>query len=99
MLSWLARKGEAHGFTFDPAEVRTVPRPRQPFIKGGVAGLHAGVDFQGRLRVTRFELFRKAFEEGIGSAKAFGYGMLVLAPLDSSTVANTPTPSSPTSWN
>lgn len=81
LLSWLARKGEAHGFAFLPDEVRTIPRPRQYFIKGGTLGLHAGVEFQGRLRVTDPARFAEAFARGIGSAKAFGFGMLVLAPL------------------
>lgn len=83
LLSWLARKGETHGFTFDPDEVRTIPRSRQYFIKGGSVGLHNGVEFQGSLRVVDPSKFRHAFAQGIGSAKAFGFGMLVLAPLAS----------------
>ena len=83
LLSWFARKAEAHGFRVpDPAQLRTVPRPRQYFIKQGKAGLHGGVEFQGDLWVTEPEKFREAFVNGIGSAKAFGFGMLVLAPLD-----------------
>ncbi|MGE3312455.1 MAG: type I-E CRISPR-associated protein Cas6/Cse3/CasE [Limisphaerales bacterium] len=97
LLSWLARKGEAHGFAFDPGLVRTVPRPRQPFIKGGIAGLHAGVEFQGRLHVTHPELFRKAFASGIGSAKAFGFGMLILVPLHHQFSSTTRPSSSPMS--
>ncbi|MCC7373380.1 MAG: type I-E CRISPR-associated protein Cas6/Cse3/CasE [Verrucomicrobiales bacterium] len=95
LLSWLARKGLDHGFSFDPGLVRTVPRPRQPFIKGGVAGMHAGIEFQGQLRVTQPESFQKAFAEGVGSAKAFGFGMLVLAPLEPLPLSTTQVPSSP----
>ncbi|MDD5349239.1 MAG: type I-E CRISPR-associated protein Cas6/Cse3/CasE [Chthoniobacteraceae bacterium] len=80
LLSWFARKAEASGFAVDPAQVRTVPRARQYFIKNGTLGLHSGVEFQGILRVTDPEKFRHAFINGIGSAKAFGFGMLVLAP-------------------
>jgi hypothetical protein len=80
LLSWLVRKGEAHGFTFDPNQVRTIPRSRQYFIKSGSLGLHHGVEFQGTLRVVDPDKFRHAFAHGIGSAKAFGFGMLVLAP-------------------
>lgn len=83
LLSWLARKAEAGGFALpDLAAVRTVPRPRAYFNKGGKLGLHGGVEFQGILRVTDPVAFRTAFVHGIGSAKAFGFGMLVLAPLD-----------------
>ncbi len=81
LLTWLARKGGDHGFVFDPAQVRTIPRSRQYFIKVGQLGLHTGVEFQGMLRVTDREKLRHAFSHGIGSAKAFGFGMLVLAPL------------------
>ena len=86
LLSWLARKGEAHGYTFNPDEVRTIPRSRHYFIKGGSVGLHTGVEFQGLLRVTNPDKFRHAFTQGIGSAKAFGFGMLVLDPLPARTV-------------
>lgn len=83
LLSWFARKAETHGFRVpDLAQLRTVPRPRQYFIKQGKAGMHGGVEFQGVLGVTDPEKFRDAFTRGIGSAKAFGFGMLVLAPPD-----------------
>ena len=82
LLSWLARKADAGGFMLpDRAAVRTVPRPRAYFNKGGKLGLHGGVEFQGALRVIDPAKFRAAFIHGIGSAKAFGFGMLVLAPL------------------
>lgn len=81
LLSWLKRKGEAHGFTFDPDRIRTIPRSRQYFVKGAKLGLHTGVEFTGCLRVIDVDKFHEAFSHGIGSGKAFGFGMLVLAPL------------------
>jgi len=81
LLDWLKRKGEQHGFTFDPGTTRTVPRPRQSFIKKGQAGLHAATEFVGELQVTNPDLFKQAALSGIGSAKAFGFGMLCLSPL------------------
>lgn len=81
LLTWLARKGGDHGFAFDPEQVRTIPRSRQYFIKASRLGLHTGVEFQGLLRVADPAKFRDAFAQGIGSAKAFGFGLLVLAPL------------------
>lgn len=80
LLSWLARKGEQHGFSIVPEQVKTIPRPRQPFIKKGAAGIHAATEFAGVLTVTDPEAFRKAALNGIGPAKAFGFGMLCLSP-------------------
>jgi CRISPR system Cascade subunit CasE len=81
LLNWLQRKGEQHGFSFDPETTRTTPRPRQSFIKKGTAGLHAALEFSGNLTVTNSEAFRHAALHGIGSAKAFGFGMLCLVPV------------------
>jgi CRISPR system Cascade subunit CasE len=81
LLNWLVRKGEQHGFTFDPAPTKTTPRPRQPFLKKGAVGTHTATEFSGVLTVANPELFQRAALHGIGSAKAFGFGLLCLAPL------------------
>ena len=39
---------------------------------------------EGVLRVTDLEKFRNALLHGIGSAKAFGFGLLVIAPISGS---------------
>lgn len=41
---------------------------------------HLAVRFDGLLRVTDLSAFRKTLASGIGSAKAFGFGLLSLAP-------------------
>ena len=46
-----------------------------------MSGVHFAVEFQGVLTVTDAELFRRTFTTGIGTAKAFGFGLLALAPL------------------
>lgn len=81
LIDWLARKGTQHGFEFDAASLKTVPRPRQPFLKKGAAGTHTATEFSGLLRVTDPALFHQAAITGIGSAKAFGFGMLCLSPI------------------
>ncbi|GAB4179509.1 MAG: type I-E CRISPR-associated protein Cas6/Cse3/CasE [Terrimicrobiaceae bacterium] len=81
LLTWLARKGTQHGFQFQPKAVRTAPRPRQWFLKKGHAGLHSAIEFSGTLTVTNPALFQEAAQRGIGSAKAFGFGMLCLVPI------------------
>jgi CRISPR system Cascade subunit CasE len=81
LLAWLERKAAASGFSFDPATVQTIPRGREYFHKNGAHGTHVAADFRGRLTVTDPGLFRTTVATGIGSAKAFGFGLLVLAPL------------------
>ena len=81
LLDWLERKATQHGFSVTPEEIRTIPQPRQSFIKAGQAGLHTATEFTGILTVTDPQLLRQAFANGIGSAKAFGFGMLCLSPI------------------
>ena len=81
LIDWLARKGVAGGFDIDAESVRVVPRGRSMFQKDGAQGHHSAVEFQGDLVVTNTALFRNAIATGIGSAKAFGFGMLVIAPI------------------
>jgi CRISPR system Cascade subunit CasE len=82
LLAWLLRKAEAGGFNIgDPECIRTIPKPRSYFQKGAMQGVHYAVEFQGILTVTDPALFRATFTTGIGSAKAFGFGLLALAPL------------------
>jgi CRISPR system Cascade subunit CasE len=82
LVQWLQRKGEAGGFDINPETLRTVPRGREFFHKDAhTHGTHSAVDFQGELNVKDPLHFRAAFAAGIGSAKAFGFGLLVLAPI------------------
>jgi len=52
----------------------------QAFLKKGAAGTHTATEFSGTLQVTDPALFLTAAANGIGSAKAFGFGMLCLSP-------------------
>ncbi len=82
LLSWLVRQGAQHGFRLPrPDLVRTIPRPRRYFMKKSQPGLHAATEFQGLLEVSDPAAFQHAFATGIGSARAFGFGMLCLAPV------------------
>jgi CRISPR system Cascade subunit CasE len=81
LLAWLGRKAEAGGFAVQLDAVRTIPRGREYFFKPGARGVHYATEFQGALQVTDAARFRETFARGIGSAKAFGFGLLVLAPL------------------
>lgn len=79
-IGWLERKASSAGFKL--VELPDVGvRQDQVFRKRGQHGVHAGVRFQGVLEVTDPALFQTAFYQGIGSAKGFGFGMLLLQPV------------------
>jgi CRISPR system Cascade subunit CasE len=72
-LAWLARHAQKGGFA--PEDVRVTEVPARS--SGGRRELtFAGAIFEGRLRVTNADAFRAALAEGIGPAKAFGFGLL-----------------------
>jgi CRISPR system Cascade subunit CasE len=81
LLAWIMRKGEQGAFTVDEATLRTFSRGRDYFEKNSMRGLHSAVEYQGVLTVTNAARFHETFTHGIGSAKAFGFGLLVIAPL------------------
>ena len=82
LIAWLERKAATGGFAINPDSLRTIPRGREYFHKDGAThGTHTAVEFQGELMVADPAQFRATVADGIGSAKAFGFGLLVLAPL------------------
>ncbi len=87
LIQWIIRKGTRHGFEIDAHTLKTIPRPRQAFTKRDQStaqrhsGTHTATEFVGTLRVIDSAAFLVAASRGIGSAKAFGFGMLCLAPL------------------
>jgi CRISPR system Cascade subunit CasE len=74
LLAWLQRKGDQHGFEVGPLDVRTVKLGKK-HGKGRQQVWHA-VQFDGVLTVTHASIFSEALTQGIGSAKAFGFGLL-----------------------
>lgn len=89
-LAWLIRKGDAGGFCLAMIETddgRDVPNVTVAPI-GRVSSCrkkddrtlsHHGVRFDGVLQVTNSALFTETLASGIGSAKAFGFGLLSVA--------------------
>ena len=78
---WLERKGEAGGFRLLDLEVR--PRGQAVFRRGQSrpgTQTHLGVEFEGVLEVVDPELFHETLGQGVGSGKAFGFGLLSIAP-------------------
>ena len=95
LSAWLARKGNVRckdketgldvsgGFQIveeKPLEIS--PMVKNHFRKKGQSGYHGGVQFRGTLEVTDSEKFIKTYYSGIGSAKSFGFGLLLLAPIN-----------------
>lgn len=82
LVAWFNRKAEAGGFQVNAGSLRTIPRGREFFHKDGRShGTHTAVEFQGELSIVDAPQFRATVASGIGSAKAFGFGLLVLAPI------------------
>ena len=87
-LSWLARKGSQHGFQLaqlangqaDAVDVLLRSAPRQTGHKEGIRITVAGVLFDGRLVIDDADRVRDAVVNGVGPGKAFGFGLLSLAP-------------------
>lgn len=72
--NWLVRKGEQHGFYAERHHVQMVKLGKKHGKKRQQTW-HV-VQFDGLLKVTDEPLFINALREGVGSGKAFGFGLL-----------------------
>jgi CRISPR system Cascade subunit CasE len=79
--AWLARKAEQHGFRVLDSRVTDRGLQVARKAKGSSPLQHLCVDFDGTLEVTDSDRFLAVLYSGIGSAKAFGFGLLSVAPL------------------
>ena len=81
LRAWFDRKFRTAGCELRELEL-SAPR-RLRFDKGGGApqGTLCAVDASGTLAVHDEAAFRAAFDAGIGPAKGFGFGLLLLQPL------------------
>lgn len=80
LLNWFAAHAGRWGFQADTRCLEVSSKPARKFTKGGKTCTFNHAYFRGRLRVTDKELFRKSFLAGLGHGKAFGFGLLCLAP-------------------
>jgi CRISPR system Cascade subunit CasE len=78
---WLTRKAEQAGFIIANF---AVSKPITEYFRknGSKQNKVSRVDFDGILEVVDKEKFKKAFNDGLGSAKSLGYGMLILKPIE-----------------
>ena len=95
LRAWLLRKGNfrcqdqqtgqavSGGFRLvEEKPLEVTPMVESHFCKNGQSAYHGGVQFRGILEVTSREDFIRTYREGIGSAKGFGFGLLLLAPIN-----------------
>jgi len=94
-IEWLVRAGERSGFdpvfvhvarrapdgtitgTVDVPDVRIVP---EPDVRGNGNRTLGSVRFEGRLTVRDADQFRRTLADGVGRGKAYGFGLLSVAP-------------------
>lgn len=79
LRAWIGRKALQSGIEI--LDCSAGPPIHSYFVKERRRGKHIAVDFQGALRVKDRAAFEKTFHTGIGPAKAFGFGLLILQPV------------------
>ena len=79
LREWLDRKGQEG--RFEILQLDFDPPVSRPFRRRGVTGKHVSVDYRGVLRVLDRQAFQETFRKGVGPAKAFGFGLLMLQPI------------------
>lgn len=78
LVDWLARRADSGGFTIEQQTIAT--QLGYVFMsKGGKGQRLFSVLFDGVLRVADGDAFRETVISGIGSGKAFGFGLLLIA--------------------
>lgn len=97
LRAWLDHKGEVRcrdqktgqnipgGFRILESEdtpLEISPMVESHFRKKKQSAYHGGVQFRGILEVTDRDKFIETYQSGIGSAKGFGFGLLLLAPIN-----------------
>ncbi len=82
LKEWFLLKAKQNGFNvLDIPELEIAPPVFHHLSKKGREGTIVSVDFKGALEVVDRGLFKKAFEQGIGRARSFGFGLLILKPI------------------
>lgn len=82
-VNWLLRKGSQIGADIDPNSIivqHSDYRRTRKVLAGQRRPVHLDVLFEGVLTVKHPNGFRASLHQGIGSAKAFGFGLMSVAP-------------------
>ena len=79
---WLLERAEKHGFQISEDSFDVVESQWKQFHKKAEHKITIfSVTYEGILKITDVDLFRKALTEGIGHAKAYGMGLLTVTRL------------------
>jgi CRISPR system Cascade subunit CasE len=82
IAEWFINKAPASwGFTVSSATLQVKILQVKKFVKQAHSVTHGGAELTGELEVVDRSLFIKSFQQGIGRGKAFGFGLLQIAPL------------------
>jgi CRISPR system Cascade subunit CasE len=83
LRDWIDRKGQAGGFRIvGERSLEIGPVVKNHFRSREHAAYHGGVQFRGVLEVTDQMEFVRTYYSGVGSAKGFGFGLLLLMPVN-----------------
>jgi CRISPR system Cascade subunit CasE len=81
-IEWLKVRGEKNGFIFsdgeDSKKVRVEGYQVHRFVRKGKKTSYSSLDFIGTLSVIKPDLFKEVLFEGLGPAKAFGCGLMLV---------------------
>ena len=81
-IEWLWKRGIENGFVFsdedEHKEVRAEGYQLYQFYKNRVRVRFSSLDFTGTLTVTEPDLFKKVLYDGLGPAKGFGCGLMLI---------------------
>jgi CRISPR system Cascade subunit CasE len=82
LLPWFLKKAPSLGFEIQADSLEIRHAGVQTFDLGeGKIVTHNSALFVGKLKVTDRKKFQESFRKGIGRAKAFGFGLLQIVPL------------------
>lgn len=77
-LVWLKPRAEGHGFRFDEGQLRVESYHRQTFRKKQGHIIITTLDFHGLLEVRDAGRFQRMLFNGLGPAKGFGCGLMLI---------------------
>lgn len=81
-IEWLKVRAEKNGFIFsdgeDGEEIRVEGYQTKQFFRKGKKTTYSSLDFTGTLSVISPNLFKKILFDGLGPAKAFGCGLMLV---------------------
>ena len=82
LRNWFLEKSQGSwGFESDISSLTIGKTGVVTFMKGKDQVTHNSATFTGRLHVVDQDKFIRSFNEGIGRARGFGFGLLQLVPL------------------